>query len=287
MKKIVITTESCSDLTDELKLKHNIAIVPMHIVFEHKTVNDGSISVQEIYDYFNKTKQVPKTSAVNPSEFCEFFRKVSKDNDGAAIIHVSYSSEASCTYQNAMLGIEDCKDVEVHIIDSKNVSGGACNVTMIAAKVLQENIDKDIKWIVKEIESYIPFVSTVFVPERLEYLVAGGRVSNAVALGATVLKIKPRIDIIGGKLVATKKYRGNMEKVTMNLVKDFVNSGDFKKDKVYIMYALGADEKVVFSTKQMLMDSGFKDVIVLTTGCVMSTHGGPGAIGISALRKNK
>ncbi|MGE4214083.1 MAG: DegV family protein [Anaerotignaceae bacterium] len=283
MNKIIITTESCSDLTEEMIDKHGVYTIPMHIVFETETFKDGTIPVQYIYNYFEKTKKVPKTSAVNPSEFTDFFEKISKENQGASIIHIGYSSECSCTYQNAVIGIGESQNADVHLIDSKNVSGGAGNITMLAVKLRDENPQLTADELTEKIKAYVPRIVTSFVPDRLEYLVAGGRVSNAAAIGASILRIKPRIDIIGGKLVATKKYRGSMVRVAHKFAEDFVQSRNLSREVIYIMYAIGADENIINKMKRYFIEQGFKNVVILHTGCVMSTHGGQGAIGISAI----
>ncbi|MDD3569954.1 MAG: DegV family protein [Lachnospiraceae bacterium] len=281
MNKIIITTESCSDLTEEMIAEHGVYIIPMHIVFETETFADGTIPVQYIYNYFKKTKHVPKTSAVNPSEFTAFFEEIAKENPGSSIIHIGYSSECSCTYQNAVIGIEDCKSASVHLIDSKNVSGGAGNLTMLAVKLRDENPLATAEELAEKIKSYVPRIVTGFVPDRLEYLVAGGRVSNAAAIGASILRIKPRIDIVDGKLIATKKYRGSMARVAYRFAEEFVQSRELNREVIYIMYAIGADEDVIENMKKYFIGQGFKKVVILHTGCVMSTHGGEGAIGIS------
>lgn len=283
MNKIIITTESCSDLTEEMIGKSGVYIIPMHIVFETETFADGTIPVQYIYNYFEKTKRVPKTSAVNPAEFTGFFEKISKENPGASIIHIGYSSECSCTYQNAVIGISESKNADVYLVDSKNVSGGAGNLTMLAVKLRDENPQATAEELVEKIKGYVPRIVTGFVPERLEYLVAGGRVSNAAAIGASILRIKPRIDIVGGKLIATKKYRGSMERVAQKFAEEFVQSRDLSREVIYIMYAIGANKNIIEKMKKYFIEQGFKDVIILHTGCVMSTHGGEGAIGISGI----
>lgn len=284
MNKIIITTESCSDLTSKMAEQYGIYIIPMHIVFEMETFADGTIPVQYIYKYFEKTRKVPKTSAVNPLEFTHFFEKVAKENEGASIIHIGYSSKCSCTYQNAVIGIGESKNVDVHLIDSRNVSGGAGNLTMIAAQLREKNPQASVQQLVEKIKGFVPRIVTSFVPERLEYLVAGGRVSNAAAIGATILRIKPRIDIIDGKLVATKKYRGSMARVAHKFAEDFVSGNNLNREVIYIMYALGADENTINKMKNYFEEQGFEKVILLHTGCVMSTHGGQGAIGISAIQ---
>lgn len=134
------------------------------------------------------------------------------------------------------------------------------------------------------VEQAVPLVVTHFVPDRLDYLAAGGRVSNPAALGAALLKIKPRIDILDGKLIAGKKYRGTMAKVVPKLLEDFL-AKDLDKRQGYVFYAAGCDLAVVEGAARRMKEAGFFQVDVFQIGCVMSIHGGPGAIGITARRK--
>jgi len=284
MKKIIITTESCSDIPLEYMKKYDIKTVPLHIVFPTNSVPDGSIPVQKIYDYYGATKSIPKTSAVNPIEFTKFFDELAEENEGVEIVHIGYSSACSCTFQNALLGVSDCKKAKVHLVDSKNVSGGAGLLTMTAIKILENNPSIEPKELAKKIEEYVPKMATWFVPDRLEYLVAGGRVSNAMALGASILKIKPRIDIIEGELIATKRYRGSMIRVVKKLVDDFFAENDLLKESAYIFYSEGADKEALEYLKDEFVNRGFNEASAFPIGCVMTTHGGPGAIGISAIK---
>ena len=284
MKKIIITTESCSDIPLEYMEKYNIKTVPLHIVFPTNSVPDGSIPVQKIYDYYGATKSIPKTSAVNPIEFTKFFDDLAEENEGVEIVHVGYSSACSCTFQNALLGVSDCKKAKVHLVDSKNVSGGAGLLTMVAIKILENNPSITPEELAKKIGEYVPRMTTWFVPDRLEYLVAGGRVSNAMALGASILKIKPRIDIIEGELIATKRYRGSMIRVVKKLTDDFFAENDLLKETAYIFYSEGADKEALEYLKDEFVNRGFNEALVFPIGCVMTTHGGPGAIGISAIK---
>ena len=67
-----------------------------------------------------------------------------------------------------------------------------------------------------ETEYWVEKARFAFFPGDLEYLKAGGRVSNAAYLAATLLGLRPLIEILDGKLVGTKKYRGSSEKISSN-----------------------------------------------------------------------
>lgn len=284
MKKVIVTTESTSDIPSDLLKEHDIRVIPMHVVFEDEAVMDGSIPVERIHDYYKKTGKVPTTSAVNPEEYTVFFDTLVKENPGSEILHVGYSSACSCSYQNALIGIEGCQVARVHPVDTLNVSGGAGNLTLIAAHMVQSNPDASAEDIAKKLRGVVPQIVTRFIPENLDYLLAGGRVSNAQAIGARILGLKPRIDIVEGKLIATRKYRGAMEKVVRRLLDDLLEDQQVRKEVVYLIHARGGKAGVMETLRAMLREKGFAKIHVMDCGCVMSTHGGPGAIGLSMIR---
>ena len=117
--------------------------------------------------------------------------------------------------------------------------------------------------------------------DTLTYLYRGGRCSGLAALAGGVLKLHPRIDVIDGKMLPGKKYRGRIEKVIMSyaeeLKQDLLNA---KKDRVFITHSK-CDEKVVESVKAYLRELGiFKEILVTNAGGVISSHCGPGTLGI-------
>ena len=132
---IVITTESCSDLPLAVRQQKKIPIVPMHIVFPDRDCADGSIPVEEIYAYYDRTKKIPGTSAVNPTEFADFFHRVARKT-GAEILHIGYSSQCSATFSCAQMALESCKDITVRLVDSRNVSVGVGSLMLYAADLL-------------------------------------------------------------------------------------------------------------------------------------------------------
>lgn len=285
MGKVVLTTESGADLSKEQCERYHISTVPFGLNFPDRTVDDGQIPVQEIYDFYKATRAIPKTNAVSPYQYAEFFRQVAKDNPGCEIIHIGYSSACSCSFQNATIGVADLADtdIKVHLIDALNVSGGLGNMTLKAAEIIEENPQDAPEELVEKITPYVSKVRTAFVPNTLEFLLAGGRVSNAAAIGASILRLKPRIDIIKGELIAGKKYRGKMDKVAFRLVDDFIEDGKLDKKDIYLFYAEGADVELMAQLKQHLEEKGFEHVHLGVLGGVMTTHGGKGAIGISGI----
>lgn len=279
MKKFIILTESGADIPLNLVNSHQICVLPMHVIMDNIDYLDGSIPVTEVYDYYNRTKKIPTTSAINPNEYQHMFEKITEENPECSIIHISYSSKASCTYQNSLIASDGMKNV--YHIDSLSVSGGEALIVLKAAELTQKYPEILPEDLVKKIESFVDRARVSFIPGNLEYLKAGGRLSNAAYLGASILQLKPLIEIVNGKLVATKKYRGIMSRIAEKYLNEYFDRYNFDKEQLCFLYSLGLEERIKHSMEQTAKERGFKKIIWTQTGCVISTHSGPGAIGIA------
>jgi len=279
VKKIIISTESGTDLPLDLAKLYNIKVIPMHIAMDNKDYLDGSIPVTDVYDYHQRTKKIPSTSATNPQEYHCFFQNIMEKNPDCIIIHIAYSSKASCTYQNAIIASEEMENI--YFVDSLNVSGGEAAIVLKAVELVEKNPDMPPADMVKEIEIYVKMARASFIPGSLEYLKAGGRVSNAAYLGASLLQLKPLIEIVDGNLVGTKKYRGKMSHIIKEYFNDYFDRYNMDKEQIYLLYSLGLNEQIKDNMEEIVKEKGFKKIIWIQTGCVISTHGGPGAMGIA------
>ena len=119
-----------------------------------------------------------------------------------------------------------------------------------------------------------------FIPKNLDYLRAGGRCSNAVALVGNLLNLHPCIEIIDGRLIAGKKYRGAMTKLAPALLREFTEKLNLKKDHIYFIHTPYMEEAIRTVLDAEAKALGFETVTWMKTGCVITCHGGPGAFGI-------
>lgn len=279
MKRIVITTESGTDLPAERAQALDIRIIPMWVVTEGRSRQDGSFPAGEVFTYYKKTKTVPSTSAVNPQEYMEFFKELRREKPDADILHIAYSSKASSTWQNASIAIKELNDPGIFLADSLNVSGGISLICEKAAQIAGRAADG--KAALEELESWIRRARVTFLPDSLEFLKAGGRVSNAAYLGASLLQLKPQILIRDGLLVASRKYRGKMDAVAVPYLEDFVRNNSLDREDLYLFYTDGFSMNLLELLEKRAEELGFCNVRRAMCGCVISCHGGPGALGIA------
>lgn len=277
--KYIIVAESGSDLPKELAQKYGIEILPMHVMFDNHNYNDGEFPVSKIIDYYHQTKKIPTTSATNVGEYMETFKHIHEQYPEKIIIHLCYSAITTATFQNANIASSGLN--YVYHIDTKFVSGGQSLILIKVAKYIQENPQVSIENINQYVHQLISKTHMSFLPSQLDFLKAGGRVSNAAYLGANVLGLKPIIDILDGKLVAGKKYRGrDMVKICKRMVDELLSAYDNDLEDIILLYTYGIDEKILRDSEIKAKELGFQNIYKIQAQGVITTHAGPAGFGI-------
>ena len=277
--KIGITAESTCDIPQEIREKENIDIIPFGVMLGEELRHDGiDVTPQDLYDYADKTKELPKTSAINEVEYEEFFARKLKDND--AVIHFCLSSEISSACSNAQRAAE--KFNNVYVIDSKSLSSGTGLLVLSCVDKIKEG--KDLETILKEINEEVPKVQASFLIDTLKYLHKGGRCSGVAKISAAMFSIKPRISLINGKMEVTKKYMGSINSCLIKYCKDMLKEVEPNKDRVFVTYSSPVDparETII----NMLKEDGFKDIIECRACSTICTHCGPKTLGVLYIAK--
>jgi DegV family protein with EDD domain len=168
---------------------------------------------------------------------------------------------------------------KVSIIDSENLSTGIGLLVLKAASMVQEG--KERAEICQEIEKLKGKVNASFVVDTLTYLHRGGRCGSVAALAGSVLKIHPKIVVSGGTMNADEKYRGKTEKVILKYIKDMEeNLKEADPERVFITHS-GCEQELIDQVYDYLKDlNHFEEILVTRAGGVISSHCGPGTLGV-------
>lgn len=283
MKRIILSTESGADLPKDLVEKHQIQVVPMHVIMDGKDYLDGKVSVEDVFQFYDRSKAIPSTAATNVHEYHDLFTNIRLKFPESIIIHIGYTSKASASFQSAVIAAEDFDDL--YLIDTLNVTGGLGAVVMYAANLLEEEPEISHEYLIEKIYSIVPKTRLAFLPGSLDFLKAGGRVSNLAYIGGALLKIKPCIELKEGKLVSTRKYRGKMDSVAEKLMNDYFNEYDIDRKQLYLIYSIGLDERIKERLEEVSKENGFENVRWMQAGAMISTHAGPGGFGIAGIER--
>ncbi len=277
-KQIVLVAETGSDITPALAEEYGIYLVPMHVSMGDQTLDDGAFPPEDVCAYYDRTGTVPKTSASVPGDFERIFDEIHSRWPEKKILHLAYSAVTTCSYQSAVMASEG-RDY-VTSVDTKHVSVGQASVVLEVARFLREHPDCSVEEAAATAKSIAERTQMCFIPKNLDYLRAGGRVSNVVALTGNLLQLHPCIEILDGQLVAKKKYRGALDKLTPKLIRDFVEKHDLDREHLYFIWSPGLQDEVRRIAEETAAACGFRKVTWMKTGCVITCHGGPGCIGI-------
>ena len=273
---IKITADSTCDLSPELLDKLDIALTPLHVLIDEEGFRDGiNITPQDIFRHVGEQNRACTTAAINVYEYEEFFSQFVDQYE--AVIHINLGSDFSSCHQNAKIAAQSFDNV--HVINSQNLSTGSGYLVYEAALLARDGHATQV--IVEKLESLIPKINASFVIDRMDYLKKGGRCSSMEAFGATLLKIKPSIEVMHGKMAVGKKYRGNFESCLEKYIKDRLQHNDqIDKSRIFITHSMCAPETVEKVRSWITQFTDFEEVIETSAGCTISAHCGPNTLGI-------
>ena len=92
--KIIVTTDSTSDISKELLEKRKISVSPLLVNLGDDEYIDGqNITNEDIFSYVDKTGILPKTAARSIEFYKDFFQEAMTKYDAEYVVHISLSSE--------------------------------------------------------------------------------------------------------------------------------------------------------------------------------------------------
>ena len=278
--KIIIASDSTCDLSPELIERYGIHILPLGVALGEKQYTDGvDIDPDFIYAHYEKTGQLPKTSAVNLVDFEDFITKHTAD--GASVIFFTISSEMSSTWHNAHLAVEASE--RAFVVDTRNLSTGGGLLVIAAAEMAEAGMEASD--IVAKCNQLAPCVDASFIIDSLEFLYKGGRCSALAAFGANMLSLKPCIVVKDGKMGVGKKYRGKFGAVLPKYVSDRLgDASDVIKGHIFVTHA-GCEPVIIDACVEAVKAIAPEaEIHVTRAGCTISSHCGRNTLGVLFIR---
>jgi DegV family protein with EDD domain len=274
-----IVTDSSCDLPQEIADELGIVIVPLSIRFgDEELIDREELTVAEFWSRCAGSDTLPETSAPAPGQFETAYRRL-KDEGAAGVVVVSLSGALSATMQSAELAArsianDDSIDFDVRVVDSCTVTLGLGTIALACARAGRDggSID-EIEALATDLAQRTRVFSAL---DTLDNLKKGGRVGNAKALLATVLSIKPIIEVAGGIVEEAGKQRTRSK--ALKYLVDKVRSFDGKIENLAVLHADCSDVDMFVD---MLAPHYDGEIVIGEIGPVIGTHGGRGTIGVA------
>lgn len=265
-----IIVDSGSSIKQDEKDRYQVDILPIHVQIGEESFLDGvDLTINEFYERLGRTKEFPKTSLPSLEDAQNLAEHYTKAGD--EVLFITISSEISGTYQALrMLFAENPK---VTVFDSRLAVGGIRFLVEEARRYEQEPMEV----IVDKLNRLIPRIVVAAIPETLDYLLAGGRLSRAEWMVGTLLAIKPVVGIQDGKVSVLAKKRGL--KQSKNYIADLVRTEQCDPDygivASYTYNKKNLDEVIGMTDPEYRKMIKVYDNLIPSIAC----HWGPNAFG--------
>ena len=278
MEKIGIVIDSTVYIPEKMIKDNNIGVASLNIINGVDSYKEVDVDNQFVWDMQAKGAHW-KTSQPAPGEFLEVFEGMIKEGYDK-IFCVLLSKNISGTYQSALLAKKMLDNPEkVHLFDTMLCAYGT---EMIAVELVEMvNNNKTSEEIIERITRIISTSVQMFTVENLFSLVKGGRLSVARAAIGTVLRIKPVIKVIDGKLQLVKSERTH--KKIHKYFTDFIDKSLENHKKVTFYITSQHSIEATTQVNDLLVEKypGCKVTFTEYLGPVFSIHVGKKGYGIS------
>ena len=280
-KPVVITADSTCDLSQELKERFAIHTVPLTILLGEDSYYDGvDFTTEDIYKRYREDGTLPKTAAPGIQQLTDFFTQFLEQ--GCEVVHLDISSELSGTYNNACIAASELEGV--HVVDTRMLSTGVGLLALEGAECRDRGMCA--ADIAEHLRALTDKVDTSFVLDTLEFMWKGGRCSGVAALGANLLHLKPGLEMKDGKLGVYKKYRGSIQSVYRQYVKERLAGAEIRPGHVFVTDSGEVPDEVLDELMTMARKAvPGAEIHNTKAGCTVTSHCGPKTLGILFIRK--
>lgn len=278
MKNIALMCDSSADISVQEAKELNIHVVRMPLSVDGKEHIEGvTISDQDIIAAMRNNKSV-KTSQPVLGDVLSMWDELLKTYDQVFYLPLSKHLSGTCT---TAINMAEQYDGRVVVVDSEFVCYPIITVLKWAKELFEQGMTcQEVK---HKIETECSLYA-VLIPENMNALKNGGRVSPAAAAIAGMLKICPLLTVKNGAIDLAEKVRTLKKAYKQGLAN--VIEGIDPND--YHWMIIDADNREVSNElKVQLEEMVGQKVEQRTFQAVILSHTGPGTIGFGRIRKLK
>lgn len=284
MRKVIISADSTCDIGPELQKEHNVQLLNWRIALDGREYTDNvDIFPDDLYRAWRSKGILPKSTGATCEEYLNHFRPLVEA--GYDVVHLGLGSGISCSFQNAA---EAAREIgHVTAIDSQNLSTGFGLLVLEAAELAEQGLSAE--EIRQRIELLRPHSHASFLLDTLEFMKAGGRCSALTAFGASLLQLKPCIEVDnedGSRMHVGKKYRGKMERCLIEYVHNKLEGRtDLDLRRVFITHSGSPESDIQAVRREVARIANFREIYITRANCTISTHCGPRTLGVLFMTK--
>ncbi len=283
--RTAVVTDSNSGITQSQAKEMGIFVIPMPFMINGETYEeDINLTQGEFYERLKEDAEI-STSQPSPETVMTLWDQILKEYD--EIIHIPMSSSLSSSYQTALMLSEDY-DGRVQVADNRRISITQRQAAKDAFEMA--SLGMEAKEICRELERTSGETSIYITIDTLKYLKRGGRVTPAAAALGTLLRLKPVLQIQGGKLDAFSKARTMKQaKSTMtaaiaqDLNKRF-DDPEARHSWIAVAHTCNEEAAKEFADELREMYPNTGHIVINPLSLSVACHIGPGALAVAVTK---
>lgn len=280
MSQVVVVTDSCASIPEEMLKRLNIRTVAYYIHRGREVLRDLiTIQREEFLRWLITARFLPTTASPGPGDYFDTYKDLAEEGT-KEIISIHMTSNASGAYQAALVAQnmmkEENPDVRIEVVDTRTVS--LCHGWMVIEAARSALAGLSLENITDTVKKMIPVSHMIQTADTLKYLYLGGRIGRAQNLVGSMLHIKPLIGMEDGVIVplGIAHSRGQAYQKMADIVSDTIGKG---RAKVAYVHA-GAQREVekikeLVESKVEVVESFFAEL-----SPALAVHTGPGTAGL-------
>ena len=284
-QRIAVVTDSTACLSLEIikMYQPTLTVVPLTVFLDGKTYLDGTLTQEEFFQKLRVSRSA-KTSAPITQSFIETYETAIKLGRKSIIsVHVSTWASPG-TETSAKVAIEEVRrnnsHVNISFWNSQFVSMALGWQAIVAANLADQGADVD--HILEALSDLRARTRLIVVLDTLEYLRRGGRIGKAQTLLGSILSIKPILTLDQGEILPLARER-TLPKAFKKMVEIADSWGPLEQVAVSSGDTLKREEELVKLLTEREIFSG--EIQRVSISSVIGVHGGPGLVGILAVKK--
>lgn len=284
MSKVAVITDTNSSITSEEAEQLGIFLLPMPFIVNGQQYLDGVDCTYEHFFEMLADGADVSTSQPAPDALTSLWDKVLEEYD--EIIHIPMSASLSSSCATAKALSADYKG-KVWVADNKRISISERQAALDALYLAKQGFSAE--EICKKLEESALNASIYLAVNTLELLKKSGRVTAAGAALASILGLKPVLQIQGEKLDAFSKARGmaNAQKVMLNAAKKDLEER-FAGKPAHIDVAYSGDYESALEWLEIVRDFfGDKNIQMFRLPISIACHVGAGVKAIAVIEEIK
>lgn len=281
-QQFILSTDSTIDMPKQFIEDWDLKINYLSYTMDGEVyAANNQMTAKEFYDKM-RLGSMPTTSQVPPAEYVKLFEEYLEQ--GKSVLHISFSSGLSGTYQSALIAQKEILDkhpeYNLKVVDSRAASGGQGLMVYYAA--LMRNEGKSVYEVAEWVENHKYEFVHLFTVDDLNDLQRGGRVSKTSAFVGTMLNIKPVMHMDDpGHLIPLEKARGRKASLDriVEMVGERIEGYDFKNEIFFLTHG-DCEEDAIYVCEKVKETYGIPEYIISNVGSVIGSHTGPTVIAL-------